>query len=95
MIKTESQKNFVVITVKDNGIGVDPDNQHTVFAKYERVDKAVEGSGIGLYLVNEIVTSGGGKIILKSELGKGAEFQVYLPTQTKTSRPMAALADSV
>jgi len=83
LIKTERQKNFVVITVKDNGIGVDPAKQHMVFAKYERVDKAVEGSGIGLYLVNEIVNTGGGKITLKSELGKGAEFQVYLPVQTK------------
>jgi len=38
----------------------------------------MEGICYFLYLVNEIVTASGGKIILKSELGKGAEFQVYL-----------------
>jgi len=78
-IKTEKQKDFIVISVKDNGIGIDAAKQHKVFAKYERIDKSVEGSGIGLYLVNETVTTGGGKIKLKSKLGEGAEFKVYLP----------------
>jgi two-component system phosphate regulon sensor histidine kinase PhoR len=49
-----------------------------VFSKYIRAGETVEGSGIGLYLVNEIVTNSGGKILLKSSLGKGSEFQVYL-----------------
>jgi signal transduction histidine kinase len=77
-IKTERQKKFVVISVKDNGIGIDPQKQHAVFTKYVRIERSVEGSGIGLYLVNEIVTNSGGKIALKSELGKGSEFLVYL-----------------
>jgi two-component system, OmpR family, phosphate regulon sensor histidine kinase PhoR len=78
LIKTERQKKFIVISVKDNGIGIDPKKQHEVFTKYVRIEKSVEGSGIGLYLVNEIVTNSGGKIVLKSELGKGSEFLVYL-----------------
>lgn len=78
-IKIERQRKFIVISVKDNGIGIDLENQHTVFTKYQRIEKSVEGSGIGLYLVNEIVTSSGGKISLKSELNKGTEFKVYLP----------------
>jgi len=77
-IKTERQKKFIVISVKDNGIGIDSSKQHAVFTKYVRIEKSVEGSGIGLYLVNEIVTNSGGRISLKSELGKGSEFQVYL-----------------
>ena len=77
-IKTERKKKFIVISVKDNGIGIDPDKQQGVFTKYVRIEKSVEGSGIGLYLVNEIVTNSGGKIALKSEPGKGSEFQVFL-----------------
>jgi signal transduction histidine kinase len=50
-----------------------------VFSKYIRVGNNVEGTGVGLYLVNEIVANSGGKIILQSELGKGSEFKVYLP----------------
>ena len=83
-IKTEKQKKFIVVSVKDNGIGIDPSKQHMAFTKYERIEKSVEGSGIGLYLVNEIVTNSGGEIVLKSELGKGAEFKVYLPGVKKT-----------
>jgi two-component system, OmpR family, phosphate regulon sensor histidine kinase PhoR len=77
-IKTKRNKNFIIISVKDNGIGIDVSKQHAVFSKYVRVDKSVEGSGIGLYLVNEIVKNSGGKILLKSQPGKGSDFQVFL-----------------
>ena len=79
LITTKKEGKFVVIAVKDNGIGIDEVKQKEVFSKYSRVENAVEGSGIGLYLVNEIVTNSGGKILLKSQLGKGSEFKVYLP----------------
>lgn len=77
-ISTKKAKKYVVITVKDNGIGIDKTKHKEVFSKYNRVGSKIEGSGIGLYLVNEIVTNSGGKIVLKSELGQGAEFKVYL-----------------
>jgi len=77
-ITTNKVKNFIVISVKDNGIGIEKSNQEGIFKKYGRVEKEIEGSGIGLYLVKEIVTNSKGKIILKSKLGKGSEFKVYL-----------------
>ena len=77
-IKTEWENGFIILSVKDNGIGIDPDKQDAVFSKYFRVENAVEGSGIGLYLVNEIITNSGGKILLESQPGKGSEFRVYL-----------------
>jgi two-component system phosphate regulon sensor histidine kinase PhoR len=80
-IKTERDEKFIIITVKDNGIGIDPSKQDAVFTKYVRIDKSVEGSGVGLYLVNEIVKNSGGKILLKSKLGEGSEFQVFLKTK--------------
>ncbi len=78
MIETSMQDKLITISVTDNGIGIAADQQEAVFAKYGRIDKAVEGSGIGLYLVKEMVTKCGGTITLKSELGKGSEFQVQL-----------------
>ncbi len=80
-ITTKKSKNFVVITVKDNGIGIDKSKHEEVFSKYTRVANRVDGSGVGLYLVNEIVANSGGKITLKSKLGKGSEFSVYLPAK--------------
>lgn len=78
-IKTDRRKKYIVITVKDNGLGIDPAKQGSIFTKYQRIEKSIEGTGVGLYLVNEIVTNSGGKILLKSELGEGAEFEIYLP----------------
>lgn len=78
-ITTKKENKYVVIIIKDNGIGIDETKHKEVFSKYSRVGNTVEGSGIGLYLVNEIVTNSGGKILLKSSLGKGSEFRVYLP----------------
>ncbi|MCR8559006.1 PAS domain-containing protein [Mucilaginibacter sp. BJC16-A38] len=80
-ISTKKEKKHVVISVRDNGIGIAEGKHKDVFAKYNRVGNTVEGSGIGLYLVKEIVTNSGGKIVLKSELGKGSEFQIYLAAQ--------------
>ena len=81
LIKTKKEKKHIVISVSDNGIGIEESKQKTVFSKYSRIQKNIEGSGVGLYLVNEIVTNSGGKILLKSALGKGSEFQVYLNEQ--------------
>lgn len=80
-ISTKKLKKYVVISVKDNGIGIEESKHKEVFEKYRRVGNTVEGSGLGLYLVNEIVTNSGGKVVLKSELGKGSEFQVFLTAQ--------------
>lgn len=84
-IKTRRENDFIVISVKDNGIGIDFHKQEAIFSKYFRIENQIEGSGIGLYLVKEIVTNAGGKILLESQAGKGSEFNVYLKTPAKTS----------
>ncbi|MEP6597468.1 MAG: HAMP domain-containing sensor histidine kinase, partial [Ginsengibacter sp.] len=76
-IKTEREKDFIIISVKDNGLGIEASKQDAIFSKYFRVENKIEGSGIGLYLVKEIVNNLGGRIILESEPGKGSEFKVY------------------
>jgi len=77
-VKTELENDFIVISVKDNGVGIDPQKQEAIFSKYFRVDNKIEGTGVGLYLVKEIITNAGGKITLESSPGKGSEFKVYL-----------------
>ena len=80
-IKTTREKDFIVISVKDNGIGIDASKHDAVFSKYFRMENAIEGSGVGLYLVKEIVKNSGGKILLESQPGKGSEFKVYLKAE--------------
>lgn len=69
---------FVILSVKDNGIGVDPSKQKDIFSKYFRVEDSIEGSGIGLHLVKTLVSKAGGKIEIDSKLGKGTEFKIYI-----------------
>lgn len=78
VITTNRENKFIVISVKDNGIGIEESKFDAIFSKYYRSENAIEGSGIGLYLVKEIVCNAGGKILVKSQSDKGTEFQVYL-----------------
>ena len=80
-ITTEPEGNYIIISIRDNGVGIDIEKQEAIFSKYYRVENAIEGSGIGLYLVKEIVTNAGGKITLNSHPGKGSEFKVYLKAE--------------
>jgi two-component system phosphate regulon sensor histidine kinase PhoR len=77
-ISTTRENDFIIISVKDKGKGIDATKHDAIFSKYFRMENAIEGSGIGLYLVKEIVNNSGGKILLESQPGKGSEFRVYL-----------------
>ncbi|EPR66582.1 CheR family methyltransferase [Cyclobacterium qasimii] len=76
-IKTEQSDEYIILSVQDNGLGLDPNNINDIFLKFSRKHNHVEGSGIGLYLVDRIITNSGGKIEVESELGKGTIFKVY------------------
>ncbi|GGK77986.1 ATP-binding protein [Rufibacter glacialis] len=80
-IKTRKTKDFTVISVKDNGLGIAKDKLDSIFIPFTRYEKKVEGTGIGLYLVKKIVENAGGKITVKSKPGEGSEFKVYLQEQ--------------
>ena len=67
------------ILVKDNGIGIDKENQAKVFRMFYRVSNKSIGSGLGLYIVKEAVEKLKGTIEIRSEIGKGTEFSIHLP----------------
>ena len=66
--------------VRDNGIGIDPKHHQRVFGLFERLDTAVEGTGVGLALVKRIVEVHGGQVWVESEgQGRGTTICVSLP----------------
>lgn len=73
----------VVISVKDDGIGIPKEKQKNIFERFVRVDPSftrnAEGSGIGLSLVQSLVKLQGGSISLISDEGNGCEFIIKLP----------------
>jgi two-component system, sensor histidine kinase and response regulator len=82
-ISTSREDGFVVISVKDNGLGIRKEDFDKVFAMFKRLHTHVEGTGIGMAIVKKIVENNGGIIELESEVGKGSEFRVYLKELTK------------
>jgi signal transduction histidine kinase len=72
--------NYVRLTVSDNGTGISPGSIKQIFDPFFTTKDESGGTGLGLALVNQIVRNHGGMITVNSELGKGSEFNVYLPT---------------
>lgn len=83
-IKSELEDDYIVISVKDNGIGIASSQHEDIFSKFFRIEKSVEGSGVGLHLVKTLVTNAGGRIEIESQLGEGTEFKLYLKTKCKS-----------
>lgn len=82
-VTTKKSGKFIRISVEDQGVGI-PKNDHAkMFTKFFRADnvrvKDVEGNGLGLYIVKEIITQVGGKIWFVSTEGKGTTFFLTLP----------------
>ncbi|RDV14415.1 PAS domain S-box protein [Pontibacter diazotrophicus] len=76
-ITTYQQAGYIVLEVKDNGLGIKKEQQHKLFTMFKRLHSHVEGTGIGLYIVKRIIENNGGFIKVESEVGKGTTFKVY------------------
>ena len=66
--------------VRDNGVGIAPEYQETIFGLFERLEPSIEGTGVGLAIVRRIVEVHGGRVWVESEgVGRGCTFCVVLP----------------
>lgn len=75
-------------SVKDNGIGIAPENHEAVFEIFKRVDNhgEFEGTGAGLSIVQTVILDHGGKVWVESELGRGATFYFTIPDDLKPAK---------
>ncbi|MDD1743789.1 MAG: PAS domain S-box protein, partial [Methanomassiliicoccales archaeon] len=80
-IKAERKTGDWVITVQDNGIGIDPQYHERIFGLFQRLHVwgEYEGTGIGLAIAKRIVERHGGHIWVASEPGKGSSFSFSIP----------------
>jgi signal transduction histidine kinase len=85
----EADADTVTFFVRDEGLGIPPDEQARIFEKFYRLDpnmtRGVGGTGLGLYICNELVNRMGGHIWVDSSEGKGSTFLLSLPTEPKGS----------
>lgn len=77
-IATEKTPDHVLISVSDNGLGIDPQFHDKVFGLFERLDVG-EGTGVGLAIIRTIMERHGGEVLLKSQPGHGSRFSLLFP----------------
>ena len=93
LVSCKTNGDHVTIEVSDTGIGIAPEQQERVFERFYRVDKARSrekgGTGLGLSIVKHLVQSFGGKMRLKSTIGRGSTFSVSVPLATSQTNLQA------
>ncbi|HEY8401627.1 MAG TPA: ATP-binding protein [Cytophagaceae bacterium] len=86
-IRLKEENAHAILSIKDNGLGINMQNKDKLFTMFKRMHDHVEGSGIGLYIVKRTVEKYGGEIEVESEVGKGSTFTIILP---KVSAPVSS-----
>jgi PAS domain S-box-containing protein len=83
----EDEGRALHFSVRDEGIGIHPDNMRHLFERFRRVadgsGERVEGTGLGLFLTRHLVQAHGGRVWGESEPGRGSSFHFVLPTEGK------------
>jgi signal transduction histidine kinase len=77
VVSSSWEDHHIVLSVEDNGVGIAKEDNDKVFAMYGRLKSAVEGQGIGLYLVQKIMDVAGGHVVIESNPHKGSKFIIH------------------
>jgi PAS domain S-box-containing protein len=97
-LEVRCEGNDVVLSVRDNGIGIDPELLPRVFDLFTQAERSLDrahgGLGIGLSLVQRLVSMHGGTVVANSTLGQGSEFMVRVPAAVAPVAPAEANAAS-
>jgi len=81
VVLEQAEGQCAAIRIADRGAGIPREQIPSLFAPFARLEqhRAIEGSGLGLHIVQGIVDAHGGQVIVESELGQGSTFTVLLP----------------
>ena len=80
-ISIKDHKDEIQISVSDNGIGMSEEAQSMIFKMFYRANRKIEGTGLGLHIVNRAIEKLNGKVEIESKLGSGSTFKIIIPKQ--------------
>jgi signal transduction histidine kinase len=88
-VTVERRNIDTVVSVLDNGPGIETDKLPVLFQKFQRMEigERREGVGLGLYIVKELVSAQGGRVEVDSVVGRGSCFSVIFPSDGAVQRP--------
>ncbi|MEZ8002583.1 MAG: PAS domain S-box protein [Patiriisocius sp.] len=78
-IDWKEDNGFYQFSIQDNGIGIDQEHYDLVFEAFKKLNNRTDSSGIGLFIIKKVITSGGGKIWIESEKAVGTTFFFTIP----------------
>ena len=81
---------YVCFTIRDSGTGIAPEILEQIFDPFFTTKAVGEGTGLGLWLVDEIVAEFDGAIDVSSTVGVGTTFKVWLPVAAESTRPVTS-----
>ncbi|MCI4668818.1 MAG: ATP-binding protein [Bacteroidia bacterium] len=77
-ISSETTPKFHIVSIRDNGVGIKNEHLNQIFKIFKRIDKELEGTGIGLAIVKKIIEYHNGEVAVESEIGQGTIFHIKL-----------------
>jgi len=89
-IESDSQKKIARLCITDHGIGISPEMQTSIFNKFQRLPEVrnINGLGLGLYIVKQMVDAHGGQVYVQSIPKQGSSFFVELPLAEENLLPI-------
>tara|TARA_R110002060_G_scaffold42836_8_gene54347 strand:- start:30 stop:425 length:396 start_codon:yes stop_codon:yes gene_type:complete len=81
-VNIKTTKKEAIIEIKDNGLGIAEEQLDKIFNMFYRISSQIMGSGIGLYIVKEVLAKLNGTIEVESELGEGSMFILKIPNES-------------
>jgi signal transduction histidine kinase len=95
-VSIDCRDGYGCVAVHDEGLGIPPEHQERLFTRFHRVDTpdrvAIRGTGLGLYIANQLVALHGGTMSVASEVGRGSTFTFTLPLAPHETAPVAGEA---
>jgi signal transduction histidine kinase len=85
-VGVREQEPEAFVSVRDQGMGVPPEDQERIFEQFERGTSQVPGLGLGLYIARQIAQAHQGRLEVRSSPGDGAEFVLSLPLPPQEPR---------